>query len=42
MICVSRERFTFKPAEKSFRQGWQEALAGETWAVSELWEDIDT
>jgi hypothetical protein len=30
-----------KPAEGSFRQGWQEALRGETRPVSELWEDID-
>jgi len=30
-----------KPAEASFRQGWEEALAGETRAVSELWEGIN-
>lgn len=36
-----RESITLKPAEESFRQGWQEALRGETRPVSELWEDID-
>ncbi len=35
------ESITLAPAEKSFRQGWQEALRGETRPVSELWEDID-
>ena len=25
-----RESITLKPAEESFRQGWQEALRGET------------
>jgi hypothetical protein len=41
MMYVSRQRFTLKPAEESFRQGWQEAVRGETMPVSELWEDID-
>jgi len=36
-----REGITLKPAEESFRQGWQEALRGETRPVSDLWEDID-
>lgn len=36
-----RESVTLKPAEASFRQGWKEALAGETRPVSELWEGID-
>ena len=36
-----RESMTLKPAEESFRQGWQEALRGETRPVSELWEGID-
>ena len=41
MMYVSRGRFTLKPAEESSRQGWQEALRGETKPVSNLWEDID-
>lgn len=36
-----RESITLKPAAESFRQGWQEALRGETRPVSELWEDTD-
>jgi len=35
------ESITLKPAEESFRQGWREALRGETRPVSELWKDID-
>ena len=27
--------------EDSFRQGWKEAMAGETRPVSELWDGID-
>jgi hypothetical protein len=41
MIQVFRESILLKPAEDSFRQGWQEALRGETNPVSELWETID-
>lgn len=36
-----RESIPLKPAEESFRQGWQEALRGEIRPVSELWKDID-
>ncbi|CAN2041381.1 hypothetical protein GMMP15_410016 [Candidatus Magnetomoraceae bacterium gMMP-15] len=32
---------SLKNAEESFRQGWKEALAGETMPVSELWDDIN-
>jgi hypothetical protein len=35
-----RESVALKPAEASFRQGWKEALAGETKPMSELWEGI--
>ena len=41
MIQVFRESIFLKPAEESFRQGWQEALRGETKPVFELWETID-
>jgi hypothetical protein len=30
-----------KSAEECFRQGWHEAMTGETVPVSELWEGID-
>lgn len=38
---TTRESLTLKPAAESFRQGWQEALCGETRPVSELWEDLN-
>jgi len=41
VVRLFRESVTLKPAEASFRQGWKEALAGETRPVSELWEGID-
>jgi hypothetical protein len=41
MIRLFRESVTLKSAEESFKQGWQEALAGETMAVDELWTGID-
>lgn len=41
IVRLFRESVTLKPAETSFRQGWKEALAGETKPVSELWEGID-
>ena len=39
-VILFREDVTLKPAEASFRQGWKEALAGETRLVSELWGGI--
>ncbi len=41
IIHIFRESLTLKPAENSFKQGWREALRGETKPVSELWEGID-
>jgi hypothetical protein len=41
IVRVFRESVALKHAEASFRQGWKEALAGETRPVSELWEGID-
>jgi hypothetical protein len=41
MMRAFRESIMLKPAEESLRQGWQEALRGETRPVSELWDDID-
>ena len=37
-----RESITLKPAKKSFWQGWEEAVNGETMPVDELWTDIET
>jgi hypothetical protein len=41
LVRLFRESVTLPPAEASFRQGWQEAMTGQTRPVSELWEDID-
>jgi len=41
IVRLFRESVALKPAEASFRQGWREALAGETRPVSELWKGID-
>jgi len=41
IVRLFRESVVLKPAKASFRQGWKEALAGETRPVSELWEGID-
>ena len=41
MMCTSRESVMLTPVAKSFRQGWQEALHGETRPMPQLWEAID-
>jgi hypothetical protein len=40
IVRLFRESVTLKPAEASFRQGWKEAMTGQTRPVSELWEVI--
>jgi len=40
LIRLFRESVTLKPAEASFRQGWQEARKGQTRPVSEPWEGL--
>ncbi|RLG27155.1 hypothetical protein DRN76_00340 [Methanosarcinales archaeon] len=41
IVRLFRESVVLKPAEDSFRQGWKEALEGETRPASELWDEID-
>jgi len=41
LIRLFRESVILRPAAVSFRQGWQEAMTGQTRPVSELWEGID-
>ncbi len=41
LIRLFRESVTLKPAQASFRQGWQEAMTGQTRPLSELWEGVD-
>lgn len=36
-----RRSVALKPAEESFRQGWNEVCAGETLPVADLWTGID-
>ena len=41
MVRLFRETVTLKPAELSFRQGWQEAMNGEVLPANQLWDDVD-
>lgn len=41
LVRVFRETVMLQPAEQSFRQGWQEALSGQTQDVSKLWDGLD-
>ena len=41
MTQAFRESVTLPSAEESFRQGWKEAVAGETRPVAELWDGVD-
>ena len=41
IVRLYRESVALKPAKASLRQGWEEALKGETRPVSDLWEGID-
>ncbi|MCZ7671158.1 MAG: hypothetical protein M5U34_30455 [Chloroflexi bacterium] len=36
-----RQSVSLNPADESFRQGWQEAMKGETLPLAGLWEGID-
>ncbi|HOS78824.1 MAG TPA: hypothetical protein PLJ24_01015 [Anaerolineae bacterium] len=42
MIHLLRQGIALKPAEESFRQGWQETLNGEVLPVTELWSGIES
>ncbi len=41
IVQVFRQSISLRPAEDSFRQGWQEAMAGETRPIDDLWVGID-
>ncbi|RJP35995.1 MAG: hypothetical protein C4548_16580 [Desulfobacteraceae bacterium] len=41
MIHLFRQSIALKPADESFRQGWTEAMEGDTRPVPELWTGID-
>lgn len=42
IVRIFRESVTLKPAADSFRQGWKEAIHGETLPISELWNGMNT
>ncbi len=42
MVRLFRQSVILKPADESFRQGWQEALKGETLPISELWNKLES
>lgn len=41
IVRAFRESVTLKTAEESFRQGWKEALQGETQPAADLWDGDD-
>ncbi|MCL4528098.1 MAG: hypothetical protein M1282_01650 [Chloroflexi bacterium] len=41
IVRLFRETVTLKPAELSFRQGWEEAMNGELLPLDQLWEGVD-
>jgi hypothetical protein len=41
MVRLFRQSVALKPADESFRQGWKEALNGETMPISELWNNLE-
>jgi hypothetical protein len=41
IVRLFRETVTLKPAELSFRQGWEETLNGELLPLDQLWEGVN-
>ena len=41
MLRSFHETVLLKPAEASFRQGWQEVQRGETYPINTLWDDVE-
>ncbi|MFO7663363.1 MAG: hypothetical protein R6X18_12330 [Chloroflexota bacterium] len=41
IVRLYRQSVALQPAGDSFRQGWQEAMSGQTLSLSELWHDVD-
>ncbi|MBI4357587.1 MAG: hypothetical protein HY559_06905 [Gammaproteobacteria bacterium] len=40
IVHAFRESVCLKMADESFRQGWEEAMKGDTKPVSDLWDDV--
>ncbi len=41
IVRLYRQSVALIPAADSFRQGWHEAMNGQTLPLSELWQDLD-
>lgn len=41
LMSSFRQSIALKPAQASFRQGWEEAQRGDTYPLSALWDDIN-
>ncbi len=41
LVRIFRQSVTLNSAEESFRQGWHEAMTGQTIPLDELWDGID-
>lgn len=41
IIRLFRQSVALRPAEESFREGWQEAMRDETMPISDLWAGVD-
>ncbi len=41
VVQAFRQTVTLRPAEESFRQGWEEAMRDETMPIADLWVGID-
>jgi hypothetical protein len=41
IVRLFRQSVTLPSAEDSFRQGWHEAMTGQTIPLAELWDGID-
>jgi len=39
IVRLYRQSVMLEPAAGSFRQGWQEALSGQTFPLFELWQE---
>jgi len=41
IVRLFRETVTLKPAELSFRQGWEEAMNGKLLPLEQLWDGVN-
>jgi len=41
IMRIFRESITLKSADESFKEGWNEAMTGETIPIDKLWTGID-